>query len=273
MKRKTKISIAVTIILLIAAYALSVGYFYKHQREILFQPQERTQQEIQEFAKANDYGVFQYQTPEGIFLTSLFKAPVGDKPVIILFNGNAAKIERAHSTLEPFVEKGYGAFINIYRGYGANGGEPSQDAFYGDAGLLYSLVQQIFPENEIIVYGYSIGTSPATFIAAENHVKALILEGAFTSAADLAKDKYPFLPVKSMMKDQFPTLEYFKQVAAPIIMIHGVDDKVVDIKFAKKLASENRDVTFKEYEGGNHINLKSLDAYNHVLQWLEGLTI
>lgn len=273
MKRKTKISIAVTLILLIAVYALSVGYFYKHQREILFQPQERTQQEISDFAKEKGYGLFQYQTPEGIFLTSLFKAPVDNKPVIILFNGNAAKIERAHSTLEPFIEKGYGAFINIYRGYGANHGEPSQDAFYGDAGLLYSLVQQIFPENEIIVYGYSLGSSTATFVAAENNVKALVLEGAFSSAADLAKDKYPFLPVETMMKDPFPTIEYFKKVAAPIIMIHGIDDKVVDIKFAKKLAAENTDVTFKEYEAGNHINLKCLDAYDHVLQWLEGLTI
>jgi fermentation-respiration switch protein FrsA (DUF1100 family) len=273
MKRKTKISIAVAVILIIAAYALAVGYFYQHQREILFQPQERTQQEIIDFAKSKEYSIFKYQTPEGIFLTTLFKAPVGDKPVIILFNGNAAKIERAHSTLEPFIENGYGAFINIYRGYGANSGTPTQEAFYGDAGLLYSLVQQIFPNNEIIVYGYSLGSSTATFVAAENDVKALVIESGFSSVADLAKDKYPFLPVRAMMKDQFPTIEYIKKVTAPIIMIHGIDDKVVGIDFAKKLANANSDVTFKEYEAGNHRNLKCLDAYDHVLEWLNGLTI
>tara|TARA_Y100001960_G_scaffold39163_1_gene37738 strand:- start:409 stop:1224 length:816 start_codon:yes stop_codon:yes gene_type:complete len=265
--KKRKIIISVIVFILFYGYVLY--YFYTNQNSILYLPQARVESEISNFAVEEDYTEFKYKTKDGLDLTALYKEPKEGMPIIVFFNGNAAKIERANSSIEKFIELGYGGVINIYRGYGANPGKPSKQNFFTDGQTLINIIKEKFPENEIIIFGYSIGSGTATYLASKNNIKALIIESGFSAASDVAKDKYPFLPVDALMQDKFLNKDYIKDVKSPIIMIHGDEDRVVDLKFAKKLADVSKNITLKVYEAGDHRNLKCLDAYDDVIEWLD----
>ena len=79
----------------------------------------------------------------------------------------------------------------------------------GGAGFIGShLVEELISnENEIIIYGESLGTGVGVEIAKNNNPKGLILESPFTSIVDMGKRKFPFLPVQLILKDKYDNLE------------------------------------------------------------------
>ena len=264
-----KIIIAVVCVYILA-YTLMVIYFYQNQREIIFNPKPRTSEEIRYFATEEDYSVMTYATQDALELTYLLREPDIGKPIIIFFNGNAATVESAHEALDSFVDQGYGAVINIYRGYGANSGEANEENFFNDSQIVYNLIKSTFPQHDIILWGYSLGSAVAVHLASNNEIKALVIESGLSSVRDIAKSRYPFLPVDLLLEDEFLSTEYIQDVKASILMIHGKKDDVVDIKYAEKLA-KIKELKLLIYKNGNHSNLKSLGAYDDVLKWLDEL--
>ncbi|HAG52429.1 MAG TPA: hypothetical protein DCL21_01445 [Alphaproteobacteria bacterium] len=269
-KIELKKILKVFVIVYLLGYILMLVYFYQNQRAIIFKPEARTVEEINDFAKESGYFLMTNVTEDALELTYLLKEPKKNKPIIIFFNGNAAKIERAHETLEPFFKQGYGAVINIYRGYGANPGSPTEKDFFSDSQNLYDLVNYSYPSNKIILWGYSLGSAVAIHLAANNEARALVIESGLSSVLDIAKSRYPFLPIGWLLEDKFLSINYIKGVSEPALMIHGKKDKVVDLKSAEKL-SKNKNIKLLIYENGDHSNLKELDAYKDVLKWLKKL--
>ena len=53
---------------------------------------------------------------------------------------------------------------------------------------------------------------------------AVILEAPFTSAADVARTRYWFLPVGLLMKDQYRSIAFAPKVTAPVFVFHGTTD-------------------------------------------------
>jgi hypothetical protein len=64
---------------------------------------------------------------------------------------------------------------------------------------------------------------------------ALVLQSAFTSAADVGQRAYPFLPVRLLMKDRFDALARIRDVKSPILSIHGDRDSLVPHRFGRAL--------------------------------------
>ncbi|MCP4354447.1 MAG: alpha/beta hydrolase [Proteobacteria bacterium] len=253
-------------------YVFIIIFMKNNYSKILYQPQKRSFDEIISFAKLKKYQVLNYKTHDDIKLSALFKDSINNKPIIMIFNGNAATVERAHSCLDKFIKKGYGVFINIYRGYGGNQGVPNQDNIFKDAQLAYDMLVKNNPKKEVVFYGYSLGSGVATYMASKNKNKALIIESGFSSIFDIAKDSFWFLPVSLILKDKYMSRNYIKDVKSNILMMHGLDDKVINIKYAKKLSKYIRNETFISYISGTHLNLKSLNADEDALSWLENLS-
>ena len=61
-------------------------------------------------------------------------------------------------------------------------------------------------EKDIIIYGESLGTGIATQIAQNKKFAGIILESPFTSMIAVGKDKYPFLPVRILLKDKYESI-------------------------------------------------------------------
>lgn len=190
------------------------------------------------------------------------------KGVIVYFHGNAGDLDRWGTIAEYFVKRDYDVFIMDYRTYGKSVGPLTEEAFYHDAQFCYDYVNVRYPESDITVYGRSLGTGIATYLASQNNPKQLILETPYYSLVDVAKNRLPIFPLKSLMSYSFPTYKFMKHVSSPILIIHGTNDRVIDISSGKKLyqSSNNKQIIFVEVLNANHNNLIEFEAYHQAIK-------
>jgi fermentation-respiration switch protein FrsA (DUF1100 family) len=93
--------------------------------------------------------------------------------------------------------------IIAWRGFSGNNGKPSEKGLYEDGKSAIIWLKNLgLLEEDIIIYGESLGTGIATELAQNNKFAGLILETPFTSMIEAAKNFYPYIPVGSLIKRQ-----------------------------------------------------------------------
>jgi fermentation-respiration switch protein FrsA (DUF1100 family) len=126
---------------------------------------------------------------------------------------------------EAFVADGYGFLAFDYRGFPASPGEISQEHILADALAAYDWVKQ--KNHPIVIWGRSLGSGPATYVASEREADALLLETPFDSAVSVAQERYPVFPVAWLMKDQFPVDQWILKVTEPVFVAIGTADRTI----------------------------------------------
>ena len=182
-------------------------------------------------------------TPEEIFIPAkdgkqlhglLFKT-AAPKGLVFYLHGNAGSVASWGWAYPTYTNLGYDFFILDYRGYGKSEGEiTNEPQFYDDVQAAYAHLKNRYPEDRIIVAGYSIGTAAATKIASENNPKLLLLQAPYYSLKDLARSLYPFIPA-FLIKYKFETYRILKEVKAPVVIFHGVQDEIIYSGSSEKL--------------------------------------
>ena len=171
----------------------------------------------------------------------LIKQPQS-KGVILYYHSNRNCIRFAIYQTRQMLDNGYDIFIPDYRGYGKTEGTiKSQQTFYEDAQKAYDYLKTIYPEDQIIIAGYSLGTAPAIYVAAKNNPKHLALVAPFTSLTDVKNDFIWFVP-DFLLRYKFPSKKYMKEVKCPVTIFHGTQDNVINVRFGKELASIKPDL-------------------------------
>ena len=84
---------------------------------------------------------------------------------------------------------------------------------------------RVIRRKQIVFWGESLGSGVAVALAAEKPVGRVILEAPFTSAAAVAAMRYWYMPVGLLMKDQFRSDERIGKITAPVLILHGVQDR------------------------------------------------
>lgn len=157
-----------------------------------------------------------------------------EKNVILYNHGNRDHLQFYWDRVELFYKMGFNVFIYDYQGYGMSEGEPSEEAVYSDANASYNYLKNSkgFGDGQITVYGFSLGGAPATHLASNVFFpKRLILEAAFASTSALTQSGTLLdLPGTFFMKGEYNNAEKIKFVTAPVLILHGVDDKFIDIE-------------------------------------------
>lgn len=162
---------------------------------------------------------------DGSALAAWYQAPQPGMPVILYFRGNAQSFSREHERYEAFVADGYGFLAFDYRGFPGSPGEVTEENVLADAEAAYGwLAAKGLP---IVLWGRSLGSGPATYIASRHDTGALVLETPFLSAVAVAADRYGFLPVGLLMHDQYPVNEWIADVAEPVWVAHGTADRTI----------------------------------------------
>jgi fermentation-respiration switch protein FrsA (DUF1100 family) len=85
------------------------------------------------------------------------------------------------------------------------------------------------------LWGRSLGSGPATYVASVRDAKALLLETPFDSAVAVAGDRYGFLPVQLLMHDQFRVDDWIKDVTEPVFVAHGTADKTIGVQHGQRV--------------------------------------
>jgi uncharacterized protein len=165
------------------------------------------------------------QVHDGILLDAfLFHAVGSPRGVIVYFHGNTGGME-TWGKLAPFYNSlGYDFFIVDYRGYGKSEGNiKNEPQLIGDLQAAYDSVKHWYPENKMVIMGYSIGTGPATMVASANHPGKLILDAPYYSLLDAVQKLYP----KATLPDlafYLNTYEYLPKLTCGIAIFHGDRD-------------------------------------------------
>ena len=187
------------------------------------------------------------------------------KGIVLYFHGNRRNIERYVGYTSLFTENGYEVWMMDYPGFGKSTGKRTEENIYNDASLLYSLAVREEQSNSIIIYGKSIGTGAASYLAANNNCKQLILETPYYSIDALAKHYIPVYPVNPMSKFSFPVHQYLKNIKAPVTILHGTEDEVIPFKQSIKLKKENPGISLVTINKGKHNDLSDYPRFRQTI--------
>jgi uncharacterized protein len=252
-------------------YIFLVVFVYFYQRHLQYFPDKSDPGKPAD-ANVPEMSVVRFVTVDGLQLTSWFAPPrKKDGRIVVLFHGNAGNIGGRGVKARYFLDRGYGVLLAEYRGFAGNPGNPTEQGLYKDGrAALKWLEDQGYPPGQFVLYGESIGSGVAVQMALESHPHHLILECPFSSAVEIAKMRYSFLPVEWMMHDRFDNIHKIGKINSSLLIVHGDEDAVTPIESAKKLFdAANHPKEFCSIAGGAHSNLYDHHAGHIITDWLD----
>jgi len=183
-------------------------------------------------------------------------APADSARWVLILHGNAGNLATPGRPEHDrqLHDLGLGVLAPDYRGYGESEGKPSEAGLYADARSAYDLLRDSLriPSTRIVIYGHSLGSAVATQLATSVDAAGLILEGGFTSVADLGQEIYPWLPVRWLSRNRFDSKGRIGDLRVPLLMIHGRNDTTIPLAQGRRLfAAAPEPKTFLEVPGGH----------------------
>ena len=183
---------------------------------------------------------------------------------IVYFHGNAGTLDNRIYKLNHFKNIDVNFLIIAWRGFSGNKGKPSEKGLYEDGQSAIKWLKNLgLTENDIIIYGESLGTGIATEIAQNNKFAGLILETPFTSMIEAASNFYPYIPVGFLLKDKYENYKKIKKINIPLLVMHGEVDQIVPFWMGKKI-----------YEIANQPKYSYFTKYDdHMMEFDENLVL
>ena len=237
---------------ILAAYLLIAIALSVFQEALLFHPQPR----------ARDYSYGNYaeeyvEVEPDISLNAItIPAGAGAGPaagVILYLHGNKGDNGRSLHQTRSFAGGYYDTYLVDYRGYGKSGGQiGGEENMTDDLQVVYNELKKRYTEDGIIIVGYSMGTGPATFLAANNSPQAVILVAPYTSLIDMKNEFFWMFP-DFLINYELNNVRNLAQTKTPVTILHGTADRLIPVTMARTLAATNPDrVTLMELPGVNH---------------------
>ncbi len=256
-------------IIAVFVYLGLAAVLYVTQRSLMYFPETvHTTPAQAEFPQASEVPL---TTADGVQITAWHVPPSGDKPVILYFHGNGGALHYRVARFKKLVADGIGLVALEYRGYGGNPGSPTERGLIADAEAAYGFAAAHYPARQIVVWGESLGSGVAVALAAEKPVGRVILEAPFTSAAAVAAERYWYMPVSLLMKDQFHSDRRIAKVTAPVLILHGMHDHVVPFAMGERMFElANKPKHIVRFLDGGHEDLDANGALHAVGRFLAG---
>ena len=183
---------------------------------------------------------------------------------VLYLHGNAtsvaSQVNISHYRLLRSI--GLNVFAAEYQGFGGLAGVPTESTLRADARAAhaYLRVTRRIPAHRIILYGWSLGSAVAVDLASEVPPAAMILEGAPASLVDLTTRRYPFVPLRLLMRSTFDSIRTIGRIPAPMLFLHSAGDEVIPIAEGRRLYEAARGPkTFVELRGG-HLQASDVDG-------------
>jgi fermentation-respiration switch protein FrsA (DUF1100 family) len=247
-------------ILLVTVYCAGLVVLYVRQREMLFPipPVGRTAPGAAGLPEAEEH-VLTTSDGEKVIVWHVPAKP--GRPVVLFFPGNGDFLAGRVDRFRAITADGTGLVALSYRGYAGSSGAPSEEGLLRDAAAAYAFTTARYAADQIVAWGFSLGTGVAVAIASEHPVGKLILEAPYSSTVDVAAAAFRFVPVRLLMRDQFHSDERIARVTVPLLVMHGTDDLAIPIGFGERLFGlAHEPKQFVRFAGGGHDNLDAFGA-------------
>lgn len=195
-----------------------------------------------------------YLPPRAADTSADFRRPPAPSGALLWFYGNGEAIGLIWPILRDLQPPGIALLVVDYPGYGGSEGRTSEAGVYEAAELAYQALAarpEVDPRR-IFVYGRSLGSAPATRLAADHEIAGLILDSPFTSAREMAAKHYRIVP-PFLVRLRLDNLAAIARVRCPVLVLHGTADVIVPLEMGRRLAAAApTPVEFVMIEGAGH---------------------
>lgn len=248
-------------------FLMAAGFIYFKQENMIFAPE----------VLPPDYKfTFQERFEEinwpvdGARINALHFKAAQPKGIVLYFHGNAGSLKSWGDVARDFTRRGYDILIPDYRGFGKSTGRiENEKMLLKDAETAYDYVKKNFPENQIILYGRSVGTGIAVHLARTSRPRMVILESPYLSLLNMAARHYSLFPrplLSLLVRYPLRTDLWITDVACPVYLFHGTRDDIIPFdeseQLSKLVRSERQLIAVP---GGGHNNLGDFRQYREAL--------
>lgn len=246
------------LLILLAIPVFMIGNLYLSQERLIFTSKPLPESHKYYFKDPFEESLISTKSGSKISLVR-FKAQ-NPKGAVLYFHGKGENIQTFWWLVaKDFTDRGYDVYLFDYPGFGKSKGHLSEDNLLQDSLEIYDFVKKSYSEDQIIIYGRSLGTSFATFVASKNNPKLLILDSPYTSLIDASKAVKPFLPkwlISSVLKFHLPSIQWIENVHSKVVILHGKKDQLIPFSQGEALAVHAKqshvDVEFVPLEKTDH---------------------
>lgn len=246
-------AVVAVLVVAVVAYAGASAYMYFMQRSFQYDPEGKFLDLGETLLKTAE--VVEIPTSNNEIIRGWYAPPsIAGKPLIVYYKGNSDSFSSEHVRYEQFVADGFGFLAFDYRGFPASPGVLSEENVLKDAIAAYAFANNKgFP---LVIWGRSLGSGPATYVASEREAEALLLETPFDSAVSVAYDRYWFLPVDWLMQDKYRVDQWILDVEEPVYVAHGTADRTIGYAHGVRVyeLAPNK-AEFWTLEGAGHSDL------------------
>jgi uncharacterized protein len=243
-------------------YAGALVVLFAMQRSLVFPVPvtERTAPVVAGFAEAEEH-VLPTADGERVIVWHV-PAKTGHE-VVLYFPGNGDCLAGLVGRFRSITADGTGLIALSYRGYAGSSGHPSEQGLLRDAEAAYAFAAARYKTDQVVAWGFSLGSGVAVALAASHPLGKLILEAPYTSIADVAASipRFRWAPVRLLLRDSFHSDRRIAAVTAPLLVMHGSRDAVVPIGFGERLfALAHEPKQFVRFAEGDHNDLDNFGA-------------
>ena len=168
--------------------------------------------------------------------------PGESRTTLLWLHGNAGNISHRVDNIAMLIQKtGIGVFIIDYRGYGRSEGKPSEKGLYMDAEAAFEHMTTdlgLDPEEDIVLFGRSLGVGVAVEMATRHRVRSVVVESGFTSVREMSKSSgmgVLSILLLPLIDARYDSLSKIGSALSPVMVIHGDRDEMVPFEMAEKL--------------------------------------
>ena len=204
-------------------------------------------------------------TVDGLVLGAwLVEAGEPDRGVAVLVaNGNAGNRSLRAPLARALASAGLAVLLFDYRGYGGNPGRSSEQGLARDVRAAHRFLieeAEVAPER-LLYYGESLGSAVVTELATEHPPAGPVLRSPFVDLASLGRVPYPFLPVRTLLRDRYPLAHHLARVKVPTTIVYGSRDSIVPPEQSRAVAAAAAGETrVVEIAGADHNDPALLDG-------------
>lgn len=263
--------ITTIVVTVVGLYVLFAALVYFGQNRLVFLPSRTIDVTPDQVGLAYDDIAIDVTADAKIQAWYFRAAPENHAGRTVLFcHGNAGNISHRLQTVRFFLDLSADVLLFDYRGYGRSDGTPTEDNVYADALAAYRWLtaeRAVAPEN-VFLFGRSMGGAVAVDLASRVRCGGVIIESTFTSAVDMGRRLYPFMPIRLLARISFDSQSKISRLTCPVLVAHSPQDEIVPYEMGRALyeAADSRK-HFVDLEGG-HNDLTSLDndLYRNALE-------
>jgi pimeloyl-ACP methyl ester carboxylesterase len=250
------------IIIGIAVLSILVYFF---QEKLIFKPEKLKQDFL--FKYDIPFREYFFDIEPGVRINGLHFFREQPKGLILYFHGNTRSIKGWARYAKDFYRYDYDVILLDYRGFGKSTGKRGEKEMFHDMQFIYDELKQTYDENQLIVYGRSLGSGFATKLASDNQPRYLILDSPYYNFIRVIERFMPILPIRLVLRFQLRTDKWIRNVKCHTYIIHGTKDRLIPIRHSEALQKINPGkITLIRIVGGRHNNLTSFDEYHNFVR-------